>query len=85
LSPTKDDPEEGKPKGEEGAPTHLKPLRVRGSIGIWSVLGAVGCAVGLLALTGLASSPWLFLLYPLLIVGQIVSLGVLALTLLRRL
>ena len=85
MSPTEDGGEEREPQGKAGAPTRLKPLRVRGSIGIWSAIGVIGCAVGLLALTGLASSPWLFLLYPLLIVGQIVSLGVLALTLLRRL
>lgn len=63
---------------------HLRPLRMRGSIAAWSLAGTVICAAGLFLLTGLAGSVWLFLLYPLLIGGLIVSLGTLALHLLHR-
>ena len=40
---------------------------------------------GLFMATGLASSPWLFLLYPLLIGALLISLCALALRLLHRL
>ncbi|HZP84959.1 MAG TPA: hypothetical protein VFB21_25200 [Chthonomonadaceae bacterium] len=71
--------------GRPDAPRHLKPLRVRGNVLAWSVGGAVAAGGGLFLLTGLAWSPWLFLLYPLLIGLLLASLGVLALHLLRRL
>jgi hypothetical protein len=66
-------------------PTRLKSLRLRGGILVWGFVGTAVCATGLILLTGLAESPWLFLLYPLLIGGLIASLGVLTLNLLRRL
>ena len=75
-------PEE--PERHRGAP-QLKRLRVRGHVMAWSLTGVAVCTVGLLLLTGLAASPWLFLLYPLLIAGLLASLGVLALHLLRGL
>jgi hypothetical protein len=70
---------------KDGDPPRLRRLSVQGNIVGWSVVGIVLCTVGLLLLTGLASSPWLFLLYPLLIGGLLVSLGALALHLLRGL
>jgi hypothetical protein len=86
LSPADNDPEKiGTQAEKDRAPGHLRPLRVRGNVLLWSGMGVVGCGAGLLILTGLASSPWLFLLYPLLIGGEILSLGVLALSLLHRL
>ncbi len=85
MSPTEGQPEDHRDDRAKRAPTHLTPVRFRGNVVVWGIIGAVGCAVGMLLLTGLASSPWLFLLYPLLIGGEIFSLGVLALALLRRL
>jgi hypothetical protein len=63
----------------------LVPLRVRGNAGVWSVLVAAVCGLGLFLLTGLSPTPWLFLLYPLFIGGLLLSLAVLALALMRRL
>jgi hypothetical protein len=63
----------------------LVPLHVRGNVAVWSVLIAAVCGLCLFLLTGLAPTPWLFLLYPLLIGGLVLSLAVLALHLLRRL
>lgn len=51
----------------------------------WSIAGALGSSVGLFLLTGLATSPWQFLLYPLLIGVLLLSLGTLALHFLQRL
>ena len=85
MSPSENDSEGKGTQAEDREPGHLKPLRMRGNMVLWSGVGAAGCAVGLVLLTGLATSPWLFLLYPLLIGGQILSLVVLALSLLHRL
>jgi hypothetical protein len=84
MTPDPDQQAPPPPQPEERA-SHLKRLRTRGSIVAWSVVGAALCAAGLLALTGMASSPWLFLLYPLLIGGVLISLSLLALQLLHRL
>lgn len=65
--------------------SHLHKVRFRGRIpglGLGGVL--IGCT-GLFLVTGLAGSPWLFLLYPLLIGLTFFSLLVLALQLLHRL
>lgn len=65
--------------------SHLRKIRFRGRL-LWFALGGlVVGGVGLCLVTGLAGSPWLFLLYPLLI-GMIgLSLLVFALQLLHRL
>ncbi len=73
------------PEGESvrtGA--HLMPLKLRGRFVLWAILGAALSAAGLLALTGWAATPWLFLLYPLFIGVLIASLGLLALHLIHR-
>jgi hypothetical protein len=49
-----------------------------------SLLGIGISALGLFLLTGFAGNVWLFLLYPPLIALLLVSLGALALHLLRR-
>ena len=64
--------------------SHLRKIRMRGRIAVWAILGVVFSTVGLLLLTGLAATPWLFLLYPALIGILLVSLGALALHLLHR-
>lgn len=71
-------------KGTPEPPARLKPLRLRGNVARWAIAAALLSSLGLLLLTGLASSPWLFLLYPLLIGTLLASLGVLALHLLHR-
>ena len=64
--------------------SHLKPVRLRGSVLAWAAVGILVSALGLLLITGLSGTPWLFLLYPLLIGVLLVSLGALALHLLHR-
>jgi F0F1-type ATP synthase assembly protein I len=65
--------------------SHLRKIRFRGQL-LWMAIGGVLIgSLGLFLVTGLASSPWLFLLYPLLIGLLGVSLLVLALQLLHRL
>lgn len=69
----------------KGRRSHLHKIRFRGRL-LWAAVGGVAVgSVGLFLVTGLAASPWLFLLYPLLIGLVGVSLLVLALQLLRRL
>ena len=65
--------------------SHLRKIRFRGRMLWFSLAGLVIGSVGLFLVTGLANSPWLFLLYPLLIGLIGVSLLVLALQLLHRL
>jgi hypothetical protein len=65
--------------------SHLKRVRLRGSALAWAVPGAGVSALGLLLVTGLSNTPWLFLLYPLLIGALLVSLGMIVLHLLQRL
>ena len=73
--PKSDSPEDSSP---------LRAVRLSGR-GIVFCLCAVALSVlGLFLVTGLAASPWLFLLYPLLIGTLIASLGLLALNLLHR-
>ena len=68
-----------------GRRSHLRKIRLRGRL-VWpAVAGLVGGSFGLFAVTGLAGSPWLFLLYPLLIGLVGFSLLILALQLLHRL
>ena len=80
---TERDPEP--PKTEPSVPSHLRPLRLRGGIGSWSLVIAIVSGLCLFLVTGLAASPWLFLLYPLLIGGLVFGLGVFALRLLSQL
>ena len=63
----------------------LIKLNVRGNVATWCLAGAVVSGIGLFLLTGLSPTPWLFLLYPLLIGALALSLAVLALQLLRLL
>jgi len=63
----------------------LTRLRLRGHGAKWCVAIAAGSGVGLFLLTGLSPTPWFFLLYPLLLGGLVISLGILALYLLRPL
>ncbi len=65
--------------------SHLHKVRFRGRLVGLSLCGVVVGGGGLFLVTGLAGSPWLFLLYPLLIGLTLVSLLVLALQLLHRL
>ena len=76
--------EKPEPTPPPDSKSHLKPLRMRGSIVKWSIAGTVLTLLGLLLLTGMSPTPWLFLLYPLLIAGLLLSLGALALHLLHR-
>ncbi len=64
--------------------SHLRKVRFRGKLLWLSLGGALIGGVGLFVVTGLANSPWLFLLYPLLIGLLLISLLVLALQLLQR-
>jgi fatty acid desaturase len=80
---TKREPEP--PETKPHANAHLRPLRVRGGIVRWSVTVAVVSGICLFLITGLAASPWVFLLYPLLIGALLLALCALALHLLHRL
>ncbi len=73
-------------KPDEANPSRpaLRTLRFRGHVAVWSGVGVLVSVAGLFLLTGLASSPWLFLLYPVLIGTLLLSLGSLALFLLHR-
>ena len=65
--------------------SHLRKFRFRGRLLVLAIGGVLIGSLGLFLVTGLAGSPWLFLLYPLLIGLTFVSLLVLALQLLHRL
>ena len=65
--------------------SHLRKLRFRGRVVGLALSGIVAGAAGLFLVTGLANSPWLFLLYPVLIGLTLFSILVLALQLLHRL
>ena len=65
--------------------SHLRKVRFRGRLVGPAVLGVLVGGAGLFLVTGLAGSPWLFLLYPLLIGLIGISALVLALQLLHRL
>ena len=62
----------------------LRSLRLGPGLVRWAGAGIVVSGAGLLLLTLLAQSPWLFLLYPLLIGILLLSLVALALSLLHR-
>jgi len=64
--------------------SHLRALRPHGRVAFWAVTGAVVSGLGLVGLTSFASTPWLFLLYPVLIGLLLTSLGALGLHLIRR-
>ncbi len=65
--------------------SHLRKIRFRGRLLGPAIGGVLIGSLGLFLVTGLSGSPWLFLLYPLLIGLVGVSLLVLALQLLHRL
>ena len=65
--------------------SHLRKIRFRGRLVAIAIVGLLLGSVGLFLVTGLADSPWLFLLYPLLIGLIGFSLLILALQLLHRL
>lgn len=65
--------------------SHLKRVRLRGSALAWAIPSAGISGLSLLLVTGLSNTPWLFLLYPLLIGALLVSLGMIVLHLLQRL
>lgn len=65
--------------------SHLRKIRFRGRLLGLGIGGVLIGSLGLFLVTGLAGSPWLFLLYPLLIGLTFVSLLILALQLLHRL
>lgn len=69
----------------KGRKSHLRKIRFRGRLVLPAIGGILIGSVGLFLVTGLANSPWLFLLYPLLIGLIGLSLLVLALQLLHRL
>ncbi len=65
--------------------SHLRKVRFRGPV-VWLCLaGILIGGIGLFLVTGLSGSPWLFLLYPILIALLGGSLLVLALQFLHRL
>ncbi len=77
------------PRKEENEPdasptSRLKPLRVTGHILAYAVAGIILGGIGLLLITILPGSPWLFLLYPVLIALVLVSLIAIVLHLLHR-
>ncbi len=74
---------EEKPEPERRS--HLRKIRFRGRLLGVAVGGILIGSLGLFLVTGMAGSPWLFLLYPFLIGLIGVSLLVLALQLLHRL
>jgi len=73
------------PEENISPPQRLKTLRLKGSVFAWAAVGVVVSIFGLLLLTGLSSSPWLFLLYLVFIPLLLVSLSTLALHLLHHL
>lgn len=77
-------PEEEKPDTPPEYRSSLRPLRFGTGAIRWAGVGILASAAGLLLLTLLARSPWLFLLYPVLIGILLLSLGTLALYLLNR-
>ncbi|HLV79427.1 MAG TPA: hypothetical protein VKT32_04065 [Chthonomonadaceae bacterium] len=68
-----------------GRPPRRIVLKLRGRALLLSLGAALLSAIGLVLVTGLATSAWLFLIYPVLITTLLASLGFLALQLLRRL
>ena len=76
--------DQGEPGRSASHSSHLKPLRVTGNILAYAVVGAILAGAGLLLVTVLPVSPWLFLLYPVLIGVLLVSLSAIVLHLLHR-
>ena len=86
LPPANEDNKDREPSSAPpGRGSHLKRVRLRGSVLAWAIPGVVITALGLLLVTGLSGTPWLFLLYPVLIGALLVSLSVIVLHLLQRL
>jgi hypothetical protein len=77
--------QEETPEPEAPPSTKLRRLRSQRSALTYGVVGTILSGVGLVALTGFAASPWLFLGYPLLIAALLISLGAVALHLVHRL
>lgn len=73
------------PEDEPNRSSPLRKIKFRGRLLGFGIGGILIGALGLFLVTGLAGSPWLFLLYPLLIGLTFVSLLVVALQLLHRL
>jgi hypothetical protein len=75
------------PEDERGPDQNspLRKIKFRGRLIGFGIGGVLIGLLGLFLVTGLAGSPWLFLLYPLLIGLTFVSLLVVALQLLHRL
>ncbi|HZT42048.1 MAG TPA: hypothetical protein VFA07_07650 [Chthonomonadaceae bacterium] len=63
----------------------LVVVKPRGPVVVLSLGAALLSAIGLVLVTGLATSAWLFVIYPVLIGTLVASLGILALHLLHRL
>ncbi len=61
----------------------MKTVRLKGNITIWCISGVGISLLGLLLTSGLSTSIWMFLLLPVFIVTLLISLGGLALQLIR--
>ena len=72
------------PRPPTSSQDRLRPLSLRGNVLVRGLIGASVSFLGLILLTGMTPSPWLFLLYPLLIGGLLFSLALIGLHLLRR-
>jgi fatty acid desaturase len=70
-------------EGAQAQPVHLTTLRPRGNPLLLYLCGAAFSGLGLFLLTLFSGSVWLFLLYPLLIATLVLSIGLIALHLLR--
>ncbi len=68
---------------ENASKSTLKKVTVKGNIILWCVTGIVFSTLGILLTTGLSTTVWLFLLYPIFISVLLLSLGGLALQLIR--
>lgn len=64
--------------------SRLRTIRMGRGILALALAGSGMSGIGLLVLTGLAPTPWLFLLYPVLIGCLMVSLSAMAMHLLHR-
>lgn len=64
--------------------SRLKPLRITSHILAYAVAGIILGSIGLLLITIFPASPWLFLLYPVLIALVLASLSAIVLHLLHR-
>ena len=74
---------EQKDEEAQGQSIHLTPLRPRSNPLFLYLGGAAFSGLGLFLLTLFSGSVWLFLLYPIFIATLVLSLGLMALHLLR--